>query len=190
MTKPDIVFFGEGLPERFFTQAESDLPEADLLLVLGTSLAVMPFASLIAEVEEEVPRVLMNREKAGEMGRKEWEKGARRSGFWWGKGARRDVLCLGDCDASVQTLCEKLGWWDELSALMRHGRRELTSFVHAVGATAAAAAAAAARHDNDNDNDDDDDDEDDDEDDDDVVVDPPAGGESSTTRYVHEHPTP
>ncbi len=44
--KPDIVFFGEALPERFWEAAEVDLPAADLLLVMGTSLVVQPFASL------------------------------------------------------------------------------------------------------------------------------------------------
>ena len=45
--KPDIVFFGEGLPERFFSLAESDFDSCDLLLVMGTSLVVQPFAGLI-----------------------------------------------------------------------------------------------------------------------------------------------
>ena len=45
--KPDIVFFGEGLPERFFTLADSDFAACDLLLVMGTSLVVQPFAGLI-----------------------------------------------------------------------------------------------------------------------------------------------
>ena len=45
--KPDIVFFGEGLPERFFALADSDFEACDLLLVMGTSLVVQPFAGLI-----------------------------------------------------------------------------------------------------------------------------------------------
>ena len=40
LVKPGIVFFGEQLPERFFRCARDDLPRADLLLVMGTSLAV------------------------------------------------------------------------------------------------------------------------------------------------------
>ena len=39
VVKPDIVFFGEDLPERFFMY-ERDLEKADLLLILGTSLEV------------------------------------------------------------------------------------------------------------------------------------------------------
>lgn len=47
LVKPDIVFFGEGLPERFYDLAERDFPACDLLVVMGTSLVVHPFASLI-----------------------------------------------------------------------------------------------------------------------------------------------
>ena len=47
LVKPDIVFFGEALPERFWEAAEADMPAADLLLVMGTSLVVQPFASLV-----------------------------------------------------------------------------------------------------------------------------------------------
>ena len=49
LVKPDIVFFGENLPELFFRRATADFPEADLLIVMGTSLVVNPFASLIGE---------------------------------------------------------------------------------------------------------------------------------------------
>jgi len=39
VVKPDIVFFEEQLPERFYMYSK-DFHEADLLLVLGTSLEV------------------------------------------------------------------------------------------------------------------------------------------------------
>ncbi|XP_063108093.1 NAD-dependent protein deacetylase sirtuin-3, mitochondrial isoform X3 [Cavia porcellus] len=39
IVKPDIVFFGEPLPERFLLHV-LDFPMADLLLILGTSLEV------------------------------------------------------------------------------------------------------------------------------------------------------
>jgi NAD-dependent SIR2 family protein deacetylase len=40
VVKPDITFFGESLPERFFTSADRDFPMCDLLIVMGTSLKV------------------------------------------------------------------------------------------------------------------------------------------------------
>ncbi|VDK49534.1 unnamed protein product [Cylicostephanus goldi] len=68
VVKPDIVFFGENLPERFFKCAIEDFPKCDLLLILGTSLVVQPFASMVNEVSEDVPRLLINREEAGRAG--------------------------------------------------------------------------------------------------------------------------
>lgn len=38
--KPDIVFFGEGLPEAFHEAIEVDRLECDLLVVIGSSLKV------------------------------------------------------------------------------------------------------------------------------------------------------
>ncbi len=65
--KPDIVFFGESLPPRFFQKVAEDFPKCDLLLVIGTSLQVQPFASLIGKVNPTVPRVLINREAVATM---------------------------------------------------------------------------------------------------------------------------
>ena len=65
LVKPDIVFFGENLPRRFFERTAADLPACDLLVVMGTSLVVQPFASMIDEVAKDCPRLLINREKAG-----------------------------------------------------------------------------------------------------------------------------
>lgn len=44
--KPDIVFFGEGLPELAFNKADEAARMADLMLVLGSSLSVYPAAAL------------------------------------------------------------------------------------------------------------------------------------------------
>lgn len=61
--KPDVVLFGEMLPP-VFSQAESEVRQADLLLVLGTSLTVFPVAGLVplaAQTGAEV--VLLNRDR-------------------------------------------------------------------------------------------------------------------------------
>ena len=44
--KPDIVFYGESLDSDLLDQAFRDMEEAELLLVLGSSLTVQPAASL------------------------------------------------------------------------------------------------------------------------------------------------
>ena len=42
--KPDIVFFGEGLPDEFHDKMAEDKDECDLLIVVGSSLKVRPVA--------------------------------------------------------------------------------------------------------------------------------------------------
>ena len=99
LVKPEIVFFGEQLPPDFFKSRM--LPfESDLIIVMGTSLTVQPFASLPSMVRETTPRVLINKERVG--------------GFGSGKD---DVLLIGDCDDGVRRLAEACGWLDELEAL-------------------------------------------------------------------------
>lgn len=101
LVKPDIVFFGEALPEKF--HRNRTLPaEADLAIVMGTSLTVQPFASLPSFVREETPRILINLERVG------------------GLGSRADdVLLLGDCDTGVRRLADELGWREELEVLWK-----------------------------------------------------------------------
>lgn len=99
LVKPDIVFFGEALPSAFFHNLPV-MEEADLALVMGTSLTVHPFAGLPERVEDSCPRVLFNMERVGSLGSRP-----------------DDVLALGDCDANVCTLADELGWLDELYKL-------------------------------------------------------------------------
>eukprot|EP00966_Prymnesium_polylepis_P193020 4473507-Prymnesium_polylepis.1 len=119
LVKPDIVFFGEDLPLRFNKLLATDFPQCSLLLVLGTSLAVEPFASLITRVHPRTPRMLINRERVGERGMR--DRGASRAngrrGFEFGTPASNDVLYQGDCDAGVQELVRLLGWGAEFDAL-------------------------------------------------------------------------
>lgn len=121
LVKPDIVFFGESLPQRFFQYMASDFSKADLLIVLGTSLTVQPFASLIDKVRDDVPRLLINREKVGEAPPKMRQLGVE-MGFNFGEGNYRDVLFQGDCDAGVQELCKLLGWEKELQTLISNSQ--------------------------------------------------------------------
>jgi NAD-dependent deacetylase len=59
--KPDITFFGEALPQGAFEAALHDTSQADLFLVLGTSLKVYPAASLPEmAVARRVPLVIIN----------------------------------------------------------------------------------------------------------------------------------
>jgi NAD-dependent deacetylase sirtuin 2 len=117
--KPDIVFFGENLPARFFQQMVLDFPKCDLLIVMGTSLQVQPFASLVHRVHEAVPRLLINREMVGKLGKLERLLGMS-NGFRFGETDNyRDVAHVGgDLQDGVQELVRLLGWQKDLDKLM------------------------------------------------------------------------
>lgn len=119
LVKPDIVFFGESLPSRFFTSMKADFPQCDLLIIMGTSLQVQPFASLVSRVSNRCPRLLINMEKTGQS---EFGMGL----FSFGGGmdfdsdkAYRDVAHLSTCDDGCMTLAELLGWKKELEEMVK-----------------------------------------------------------------------
>uniref|UniRef100_H2YKD8 Deacetylase sirtuin-type domain-containing protein n=1 Tax=Ciona savignyi TaxID=51511 RepID=H2YKD8_CIOSA len=60
--KPDIVFFGENLPEHFHRQMTKDKDDADLLIVIGSSLKVRPVALIPNSIPSHIPQILINRE--------------------------------------------------------------------------------------------------------------------------------
>lgn len=114
--KPDIVFFGERLPERFFVSAEEDFPICDLLIIIGTSLSVQPFAGLVDNSPAKTPRFLINKEKVGQsmypivLG----------PGLQFDSEANyRDVMWEGLCDDGCQALADALGWGEELKKLVK-----------------------------------------------------------------------
>lgn len=127
--------FGEGLPERFFAKI-SDLASCDLLIVLGTSLQVQPFASLIDRVPETCPRLLINLEKVGEIGDDDGSflsgltSRFREDGFdFAGRGFKdktriRDVFFQGKADDGVRELARGCGWEEELDEMFVKGQKQ------------------------------------------------------------------
>ncbi|CAG9763128.1 unnamed protein product [Ceutorhynchus assimilis] len=92
--KPDIVFFGEGLPDTFHESMTADKTECDLLLVIGSSLKVRPVALIPSSLPAHVPQILINREPLSH--------------------CHFDVELLGDCDVIINHLCKLLGEnWEE-----------------------------------------------------------------------------
>ena len=65
--KPKIVFYGEPLPEEFF-QKGNDCFDADLIIIMGTSLQVHPFASLPIVTNQECWKVVFNMTNVGKFG--------------------------------------------------------------------------------------------------------------------------
>ena len=60
--KPDITFFGEMLPEADWEASVNALRRANLVLVLGTSLAVYPAAGLPAYRSSSAQLIIINRD--------------------------------------------------------------------------------------------------------------------------------
>ncbi|KAI0272734.1 DHS-like NAD/FAD-binding domain-containing protein [Gloeopeniophorella convolvens] len=88
--KPDITFFGEKLTDTFEASLELDRGEADLLLVIGTSLKVAPVSDIITHLPHSVPQILINKTPV--------------------KHINPDIILLGDADRIIEHLCEKLDW--------------------------------------------------------------------------------
>ncbi|KAG9511278.1 NAD-dependent protein deacetylase sirtuin-1, partial [Fragariocoptes setiger] len=87
--KPDIVFFGEGLPDTFHNTFSMDKDHCDLLIVIGSSMKVRPVALIPHNVPDSVPQILINREPLNHMD--------------------FDIELLGNCDNIIQELCLRLG---------------------------------------------------------------------------------
>ena len=68
--KPNITFFGEPLPKEFFdAMNDGGLKACDLLLVMGTALAVSPFNMIPELLSAEKPKVLFNMNNTKETGK-------------------------------------------------------------------------------------------------------------------------
>eukprot|EP00928_Gymnodinium_smaydae_P067978 TRINITY_DN5101_c0_g1_i4.p1 TRINITY_DN5101_c0_g1~~TRINITY_DN5101_c0_g1_i4.p1 ORF type:complete len:330 (-),score=36.26 TRINITY_DN5101_c0_g1_i4:439-1392(-) len=126
LVKPNIVFFGEPLPFRFVDLQAQDFKECDLLIVMGTSLVVRPFADLVGHARDDCPRLLINSKRVGMApapNLKPWQKlGSRKTlkkGFRFDRSDNtRDVHCESTCDDGVFALCERLGWSGDLQLLL------------------------------------------------------------------------
>ncbi|KAH0789404.1 NAD-dependent protein deacetylase Sirt2-like isoform X2 [Histomonas meleagridis] len=102
LAKPDIVFYGENLPWRFFRLSQTDFANCKCLIVIGTSLKVFPFASLVDLVDKDVPRFLINNEKVGNF-----------------KYDKNDFYIGGDCQNAIELLVHEIGWEDEFMKMLR-----------------------------------------------------------------------
>ncbi|KAI9227647.1 MAG: DHS-like NAD/FAD-binding domain-containing protein, partial [Piptocephalis tieghemiana] len=88
--KPDIVFFGEKLPDSFDHALLRDRDQVDLLIVMGSSLKVAPVSEIMGQIPHSVPQILINRTPITHM--------------------EFDVQLLGESDGIVADLCHRLGW--------------------------------------------------------------------------------
>jgi NAD-dependent SIR2 family protein deacetylase len=87
--EPCVVLFGESLPKNISTCLAKDVAVCDLLLVLGTSLSVYPFAAIPRMVPKSVPRFLLTKVPGQQQSMR---------------------LCEGDCDEIISELIKYLNW--------------------------------------------------------------------------------
>ena len=89
--KPDITFFGEQLSDVFYDRfINVDSHQADLVVVIGTSLKVAPVGDMPDHMPENVPHIFISREACEHI--------------------NFDIQLLGDCDTVVWELCKRAGW--------------------------------------------------------------------------------
>ncbi|PVU98691.1 hypothetical protein BB559_001358 [Furculomyces boomerangus] len=88
--KPDIVFFGEKLPNEFHSSLEEDRNQVDLLVVMGSSLKVAPVSEIMSHLPHNIPQIVINRTPITHL--------------------NFDVQLLGNSDDIVTYLCYRLGW--------------------------------------------------------------------------------
>lgn len=122
--KPDITFFGESLPDKFFEVFSSDaLAKCDLLIIIGTSLQVSPANKIPMRVPNDCPRLLINREPAG-LSQDIWSilNGSEENELNWITDENRislqsncrDAFLQSDADDGCLVLAEALGIKKEL----------------------------------------------------------------------------
>ncbi|KAL7273006.1 NAD-dependent histone deacetylase sir2 [Rhizina undulata] len=91
VVKPDIIFFGENLPESFHKRlVDHDRDKVDLLICIGTSLKVAPVSEIIGFLPEHVPQIYISKTPVTHVD--------------------FDVELLGSCDDVVVELCRLAAW--------------------------------------------------------------------------------
>jgi NAD-dependent deacetylase sirtuin 2 len=105
--KPTIVLFRGSMPQIFHRRTAEDLPDCDLLIIMGTSLQVAPANSLVYRIPPTALRMVMNNEKVG-----------RRLGIMYGEDSIRDVFAQGYTDETCLDLAEKMGWLEDLNEII------------------------------------------------------------------------
>ena len=104
--KPNIVFFGEGLPDEF-QELWMSMDQVDLLMVMGTALAVSPFNMLPTMLGRDIPKVLFNLDNTKETG-----------GYDFTKSNENKLFVQGKCDETLAKLVKDCGWMDDFNAVL------------------------------------------------------------------------
>eukprot|EP01017_Pseudomicrothorax_dubius_P016440 TRINITY_DN1865_c0_g1_i5.p1 TRINITY_DN1865_c0_g1~~TRINITY_DN1865_c0_g1_i5.p1 ORF type:complete len:342 (+),score=95.52 TRINITY_DN1865_c0_g1_i5:181-1206(+) len=107
LVKPNVIFFGEKLPDDYFISM-TKLTGADLIIVMGTSLKVEPFASMTKMVCNKLPVVCINLENPFKTNPKDY------------------VFIQGQIDNKIKELVQNIGWEADMNTLLAaHNRPKL-----------------------------------------------------------------
>jgi NAD-dependent deacetylase sirtuin 2 len=129
VVKPNIVFFSENLPQLFHEHICDDLREADLLIVMGTSLAVEPCNRIPGDVGPNCVRVLINMHPVAQMGKEVYCKDENNKLYDLEEINsphlfkfnhilnRRDIFIRGDCQHICRQIIDALGLTDEYMSI-------------------------------------------------------------------------
>lgn len=104
--RPNTVLFGEPVAPGFKPVFQDELPNVDLLIIAGTSVAVAPAGKAPQHVSPSCVRLVVNDRCVGE-----------NAGLCFDPpDAARDIMAQGDIDELLVALVSKLGWLDEMAA--------------------------------------------------------------------------
>ena len=98
--KPKIIFYGESLPEEFFLKG-NDCYDVDLIIIMGTSLQVYPFASLPIVTNQKCWKVVFNMSYIGKF---EYDFLSSNSIFLQGKTDENVYKFIHDCNLQNEFL--------------------------------------------------------------------------------------
>ena len=102
--KPNVVFYGEGLPKRFFEKL-GECKDVDLIIIMGTSLKVQPFASIPYLTNPFADIVVFNMEEVG--------------GFLFNKLYCNALFIEGKTDENIIKLLKDTNMFDEFKEFMK-----------------------------------------------------------------------
>ena len=102
--KPNVVFYGEGLPPRFFEKLEES-KDVDLIIIMGTSLKVQPFASIPYLTNPKADIIVFNMESVG--------------GFQFDKLFSNTLFIAGKTDENVIKFLKDVNMIDEFKDFMK-----------------------------------------------------------------------
>ena len=102
--KPNVVFYGEGLPPAFFEKL-GECADVDLIIIMGTSLKVQPFASIPYFTNPKADIMVFNMESVG--------------GFQYNKLFSNTLLIEGKTDENVVKFLKDANLIDEFKDFMK-----------------------------------------------------------------------